>query len=100
MTVKGFFLVEFGLTPRKVPSSDSKRGVELSMASLRRVPRSPNYIACFTGTDGKRYQRSTGVRVDGRTDQFDVVDFGITLLVDRLADFAADMDKFFNIVGG
>ena len=38
------------------------------MASLRRVPRSPNYIACFTGADGKRYQRSTGVKVTGRVE--------------------------------
>lgn len=36
------------------------------MASLRRLPRSPNFIACFTGSDGKRYQRSTGVRADGK----------------------------------
>lgn len=38
------------------------------MASLRRVPRSPNYVACFTGADGKRYQRSTGVRVTGKVE--------------------------------
>ena len=36
------------------------------MASLRRLPRSPNYIACFTGADGKRYQRSSGVKADGK----------------------------------
>jgi integrase len=35
------------------------------MASLRRHPKSSNYIACFTGESGKRYQRSTGIRVDG-----------------------------------
>ncbi|MEN8713526.1 MAG: tyrosine-type recombinase/integrase [Verrucomicrobiales bacterium] len=38
------------------------------MASLRRVPRSPNYIACFTGDDGKRYQRSTGIKVTGKVE--------------------------------
>jgi len=38
------------------------------MASLRRVPKSPNYIACFTGADGKRYQRSTGVKVTGKVE--------------------------------
>jgi len=38
------------------------------MASLRRVPRSPNFIACFTGVDGKRYQRSTGIKVDGKVE--------------------------------
>jgi integrase len=38
------------------------------MASLRRVPRSPNYVACFTGADGKRYQRSTGVKVTGKVE--------------------------------
>lgn len=38
------------------------------MASLRRVPRSPHFIACYTGDDGKRYQRSTGVKVDGKVD--------------------------------
>lgn len=38
------------------------------MASLRRVPRSPNYIACFSGADGKRYQRSTGVKVTGKVE--------------------------------
>lgn len=38
------------------------------MASLRRVPRSPNFIACYTGADGKRYQRSTGVKFDGKVD--------------------------------
>lgn len=35
------------------------------MASLRRLPRSPNFIACFTGADGRRFQRSTGVKADG-----------------------------------
>ena len=35
------------------------------MASLRRHPKSPSYFACFTGENGKRYQRSTGIRVDG-----------------------------------
>ncbi len=45
-----------------------KGGVEPFMSSLRRVPRSPNYIACFTGADGKRYQRSTGVKADGRVE--------------------------------
>src|SRR5476651_2431035 len=30
------------------------------MASLRRVPRSPFWIACFTLPDGRRTQRSTG----------------------------------------
>lgn len=35
------------------------------MASLRRHPRSPYFIACFLGDDGKRYQRSTGIRSDG-----------------------------------
>lgn len=35
------------------------------MASSRRHPKSSRYIACFTGGDGKRFQRSTGVRVDG-----------------------------------
>lgn len=38
------------------------------MASLRRVPKSPNFIACFRGSDGKRYQRSTGVRADGKVE--------------------------------
>jgi integrase len=38
------------------------------MASLRRVPRSSHFIACYTGADGKRYQRSTGVKVDGKVD--------------------------------
>lgn len=38
------------------------------MASLRRVPRSPNYVACFTGADGKRYQRSTGIKVTGKVE--------------------------------
>lgn len=38
------------------------------MASLRRIPRSPNFIACFTGADGKRYQRSTGIKVDGKVE--------------------------------
>jgi integrase len=38
------------------------------MASLRRVPRSPHFIACYTGADGKRYQRSTGVKVDGKVE--------------------------------
>lgn len=38
------------------------------MASLRRVPRSPNYIACFTGADRKRHQRSTGVKVTGKVE--------------------------------
>jgi integrase len=38
------------------------------MASLRRVPKSPNFIACFTGADGKRYQRSTGVKVTGKVE--------------------------------
>ncbi|MEO5712332.1 MAG: hypothetical protein ABIT37_02500 [Luteolibacter sp.] len=33
------------------------------MVSLRRHPKSPFYFACFTGEGGKRYQRSTGVRV-------------------------------------
>ena len=35
------------------------------MASLRRYPRSPFFHACFTGEDGKRYQRSTRIRADG-----------------------------------
>lgn len=35
------------------------------MASLRRLPTSSNWIACFMGSTGKRYQRSTGVRADG-----------------------------------
>jgi integrase len=35
------------------------------MASLRRYPKSPFFHACFTGGDGKRYQRSTGIRADG-----------------------------------
>jgi len=30
------------------------------MASLRRLPNSPNWIACFTLPDGRRAQRSTG----------------------------------------
>lgn len=36
-----------------------------AMASLRRLPNSRNWIACFIGSDGKRYQRSTGIRFDG-----------------------------------
>ena len=35
------------------------------MASLRRHARSPFFFACFTGEDGKRYQRSTGIRANG-----------------------------------
>lgn len=35
------------------------------MASLRRLPSSSNWIACFIGADGKRYQRSTGIKADG-----------------------------------
>ena len=34
------------------------------MASLRRLPNSSNWIACFIGCDGKRYQRSTGIKID------------------------------------
>ena len=36
------------------------------MASLRRLPTSSNWIACFIGIDGKRYQRSTGIKADGK----------------------------------
>lgn len=36
------------------------------MASLRRLPTSSNWIACFIGVDGKRYQRSTGIKADGK----------------------------------
>jgi len=35
------------------------------MASLRRYSKSPFFFACFTGEDGKRYQRSTRIRADG-----------------------------------
>jgi len=38
------------------------------MASLRRHPNSPHYIACFTGADGRRYQRSTKVVADGKVE--------------------------------
>lgn len=38
------------------------------MASLRRHPNSPHYIACFTGADGRRYQRSTKVVHDGKVE--------------------------------
>ena len=36
-----------------------------NMASLRRHPKSPFFVACFIGDDGRRYQRSTGIRADG-----------------------------------
>lgn len=35
------------------------------MASLRRHPKSARFFACFTGENGKRYQRSTGIKADG-----------------------------------
>lgn len=35
------------------------------MASLRKHPNSPYWIACFTGADGRRQQRSTRVKRDG-----------------------------------
>src|SRR5258707_15369549 len=35
------------------------------MASLRRLPNSPYWIACIRLPDGRRTQRSTGVRVGG-----------------------------------
>lgn len=38
------------------------------MASLRVHPQSSYFVACFTGGDGKRYQRSTKVRRDGRVE--------------------------------
>jgi integrase len=38
------------------------------MASLRRHPKSPFYVACFTGADGKRYQRSTRIKADGKVE--------------------------------
>lgn len=38
------------------------------MASLRRHPNSPYFVACFTGADGRRYQRSTKVEFDGRVE--------------------------------
>ena len=38
------------------------------VASLRRHPRSPYFIACFTGGDGARYQRSTKVASDGKVE--------------------------------
>ena len=31
------------------------------MASLRKHPRSPFYFACYTQSDGRRTQRSTGI---------------------------------------
>jgi len=38
------------------------------MASLRRHPRSPYFVACFTGADGMRHQRSTKVASDGKVE--------------------------------
>ncbi|HZL43068.1 MAG TPA: hypothetical protein VFD66_07280, partial [Verrucomicrobiae bacterium] len=37
------------------------------MASIRKLPNSPFWIACFTLPDGTRTQRSTRVPVDGVT---------------------------------
>ena len=43
------------------------------MASLRKHPKSDNWIACFTLADGRRTQRSTGVPLCGK-DQRDTAD--------------------------
>lgn len=38
------------------------------MASLRRHPRTKYWLACFTGADGRRYQRSTGVVYENKVE--------------------------------
>lgn len=42
------------------------------MASLRQSPNSPYWIACFSLPDGRRTQRTTGIRIDGAKPADDV----------------------------
>src|SRR5262245_38331240 len=71
--------------------------VVTTMASLRRLPKSPYWIACFTLPDGTRTQRSTRVPVRGaQKDNFaplqellsDLLGAKLTITEDAKADGA------------
>lgn len=59
LVVTSFLVIELELL------TEGRSNRPPTMASLRRHPKSPFFVACFTGDGGKRFQRSTGIRADG-----------------------------------